>query len=445
MKDAGISIEDIGKLRRTHYTIDVIEEEEGKEVVLMGWVHEIRDLGGIKFLLLRDREGIIQITFPKKKVPGNIFKIASKLTKESIIAVKGKIIRNKQAPNSVEILPSDLKVLSLADALLPLDVTEKVKADLDTRLDARVLDLRKPKIQAIFKIRMTILNAFREYLKNQGFIEVNTPTIVAAATEGGAELFPVAYFEREAFLRQSPQLYKQMLMATGFDRVFEICPVFRAEKHNTVRHLNEITQMDIEMAFATHEDAMRMLENVVRYMIEKVAKENKRELELLNKKIDVPETPFKRLTYDEVLEIAKKYNLAFEWGEDVPTQVMKLLGKLYKDPIFIVDWPTEARAFYAMPHEDDEKYCYAFDLAYRGIEISSGTCRIHQYDLLVKQLKARGLSVESFKAYLDAFRYGMPPHAGWSIGAERFLMALLDLDNIREATLFPRDRKRLLP
>lgn len=424
------------------WTSDIGEEDVGKTVILYGWVHEIRDLGGLVFIILRDREGFIQITLPKKKVSPEVFKLAKRIKRESVVKVVGTVKKEPKAPQGYEIIPETIEVLNEAEVPLPLEVTEKVPAELDTRLDHRFLDLRKPKIQAIFRIRHQMLQSIRAFLCEHDFIEVQTPKIVSTATEGGTELFPVSYFEREAFLNQSPQLYKQMLMSAGFERVFEIGPIFRAEEHNTTRHLNEAISIDIEMSFTDHNGVMDILERLVVRVYEDVIENCERYLNWLNVKLEVPSLPFERVKYDEVLEIVKDV----PWGEDLPTPALKVLAEELGDVhYFIVDWPTECKPFYAMPYEDRPEICKSFDLMKGALELASGTQRIHKYDMLVESIKSKGLNPESFEFYLEAFRYGMPPHAGWGLGAERFLMSMLNLKNIREATMFPRDRNRLLP
>ena len=428
------------------WTSDIGEEDVGKEVILYGWVHEVRDLGGLVFLLLRDREGIIQVTLPKKKVPAEVFEIAKKIHRESVIKVVGVVKKEPKAPGGYEIIPKEIEVLNEAMVPLPLEVTEKVPAELDTRLDHRFMDLRKPRVQAIFRIRHQMMQSVRRFLSDEGFIEVHTPKIVSTATEGGTELFPISYFEKEAFLNQSPQLYKQILMGAGLERVFEIGPIFRAEEHNTTRHLNEAISIDIEMSFTDHEGVMNVLERLVQRVYEDVVENCQKFLDWLNVKLEIPEVPFERITYDEALEIARKRGEDIPWGEDLSTPALRAIGEEMENRhYFIVDWPTESKPFYAMPYEDRPEICKSFDLMKGALELASGAQRIHKYDLLVERIKQCGLSPESFEFYLEAFRYGMPPHAGWGLGAERLLMSMLDLKNIREAVLFPRDRHRLTP
>lgn len=427
------------------YTGDITPEMDGKKVTLYGWVHEVRNLGGLIFILLRDREGIVQITLPKKFVNPEIFKLAKKIRRESVIKVVGEVRAEEKAPNGFEIIPETLELLNESDAPLPLEVTEKVPAELDTRLDHRFMDLRRPRVQAIFRIRHQVMQTIREFLSSEGFIEVHTPKIVSTATEGGTELFPISYFEREAFLNQSPQLYKQVLMGAGFEKVFEIAPIFRAEEHNTTRHLNEAISIDIEMSFTDHKGVIEVLERLIHKVYEDVSEKCERYLEWLELSIEVPEIPFDRITYDEAIEIAKKGGEEIPWGEDLSTTALKHVGEEMGGFYFIVDWPTESKPFYAMPYSDKPEITKSFDLMHNWLELASGAQRIHIYDMLVESIKAKGMEPENFGFYLEAFRYGMPPHAGWGLGAERLLMSMLGLKNIREAVLFPRDMHRLVP
>lgn len=423
---------------------DVTPDCERAEIA--GWVHEERDLGGLTFLLVRDRTGILQVTIPKKKVSPEVLAAVKEVSRESVISCEGVVKATEKAPGGRELVPDTLKVISRADTPLPLDVSEKVPADLDTRLDNRYLDLRKPRVNAIFLIRNATLRAISEFLWDHHFTQVQTPKIVAAATEGGTELFPLAYFDKEAFLNQSPQLYKQMLMSAGFDRVFEIGPIFRAEEHNTVRHLNEATSIDIEMSFADEQDAMKVLEETVSYAYRKVADTCSNELAVLGlNDFEVPATPFLKITYQEAIDIATAKGEALVFGDDLTTAAEKIVGDEMGTMYFITEWPSSTRPFYTMPFEDRPEVCRAFDMMHPRMELSSGAQRCHIYDLLVSQIKAKGLNPDAFEFYLNPFRYGMPPHAGWGLGAERLIMTMLDLPNIREGVLFPRDRHRVSP
>jgi nondiscriminating aspartyl-tRNA synthetase len=431
---------------RSHYSKEISQKEYNSSVTVAGWVEDIRNLGSIAFLILRDKKGTLQLTILKKKTP-ELFERLISLPRESVISVKGLCKENEKVRNGYEILPESADILSVAETPLPLGVVDKVEADFDTRLDNRIIDLRKPETQAIFKIRNAVLAEAHKYLRSQNFLEVHTPKIIASSSEGGTDMFKLRYFEKEAFLAQSPQLYKQSLMATGLDRIYEIAWYFRAEEHNTRRHLNESTAIDIEMAFIKDEDdVMKILEHLVHAMW-KCASECTEELDVLKKTVTIPKLPFARIPYDDVVNKIRKQNSSIEWGKDLSTEDERLLGDIMKtegvDFYFITKYPLESKPFYTMP--DGEKYSRGFDLECKGVEISSGSQRIHDVSLLIERLKACGLDPKDFDAYLKAFRFGMPPHGGFGFGIERFLMELLELNNIRECILFPRDRTRLTP
>ena len=440
-----MKLDELENWRRTNLSNEVTPKLAGTEVVVMGRVGDVRDLGGIKFFILSDISGSIQVTAPKAKTDKKVLDKIDSLTQESAVAVKGKVVAAKQAPRGVEVVPSDVKILNLAKTPLPLDPRGRVKANLDTRLDARALDLRRPESLAIFKIRHQALQSVRNHLISEGLIEVNTPKIVATATESGAALFPISYFEREAFLSQSPQLYKEVL--TGcFERVFEVGQIFRAEEHDTPRHLNEAISIDIEVAYATAEDVMQILEDLIVKVFSQVKQKCETELKVLDHKLEVPIKPFQRITYDEALKRLEEAGVKVPWGEDLPTPAVRKLGELVDGAYFVVDWPMTIKPFYTMPKQDDPKLADAFDLMYGEIELASGGTRVHQEALLVKQLKQKGLNPQSFESHLQSFKYGaLPPHAGWGLGLDRLTMVLTGAENIRECVLFPRDRKRLTP
>lgn len=411
-----------------------------------GWVHEIRDLGGLSFFLIRDRTGIIQVTIVKKKASEAVLEAAKAVSRESVVRIAGMVKGIEKAPGGRELVPDTFEIIALASTPLPLDVSEKVPAELDTRLDGRYLDARRPRVCAVFQVRSCVLRTVSDLLYAEGFINIQTPKVVAAATEGGTELFPIAYFEKEAFLNQSPQLYKQMMMAAGFEKVFEIGPIFRAEEHNTTRHLNEATSIDVEVSFADHHDVMDLLERMIVEVYGRVAEACPYALEQLGIDLAVPQAPFPRITYHEAIDIASsKIEEDLAYGDDLGTAAERALGEEMGVHYFVTDWPTAIKPYYAMPYEDEPEICKAFDLMHPRMELSSGAQRVHDHDLLVSQIEAKGLSPESFEFYLQPFRYGMPPHAGWGLGAERLVMTMLGLPNIREAVLFPRDRHRLTP
>jgi aspartyl-tRNA synthetase len=431
--------------RRTHYSKNVNSDLKEKEIIIMGWIHEIRDLGGIIFVLVRDRDGMIQVTAPTKEVDDEIVKQIRNFRKESVVAIKGTVQESGKAPNGVEIIPSEIQILNLANQPLPMDPTEKVKAEIDTRLDSRFLDLRKQNVSSIFKIKSQMLRTVRDFFYNNEFVEINTPKLVASATEGGTELFPITYFEREAFLGQSPQLYKQIMMSSGMDRVFEIAQIFRAEEHDTLRHLNEVVSIDMEASFMDDIDVIKILNNMIQQVLIDIKTNCSEALEILEHEIEIPECNFPIVRYDDAVDIVNSKGVEMEWGEDLSRAGEKALGDTMDGFYFLTEWPSEIKPFYVMPNKEDPTKSHAFDLMYKDLEISSGATRVHQYDLLVEKIAEKGLNPDAFKSYLKAFEYGMPPHAGWGVGADRLTMVLTGTNNIRETVLFPRDRRRLTP
>jgi len=422
------------------YVSDLSGKDDGKEVVVAGWLYDSRDLGKIRFVILRDISGEIQITAAKGDVEEEIFKLMSKTSRESVVVVRGEVKKSDKAPGGREIVPESFEILAEAEQPLPIDVSDFSKTEMPKRLDYRFLDLHRRRIQAIFKVQNTLLQGFREYMTKNGTIEAIFPSIISASSEGGTELYPLKYFERSAYLSQSCQLYKQML-ACSMEKVCAIFTAWRAEKHNTIRHLNESRQFDFEMAFADEFVVMEELGKVVQHMIGKVIEINEKELKLLEIELKVPKTKY--LTFAEVKEIMKKNKIHMD-EHDLTGEAERKLGELYPDTIvFVHDWPIAGKPFYIMP-KGKELSC-GFDAIYKGMEISSGGQRIHIPELLIERLKAKGLNPKDFKDYIDSFRYGAPPHAGYGMGLERLTMLILGLLNIREAVLFPRDRDRLTP
>jgi aspartyl-tRNA synthetase len=439
-----MKLDSMSDWRRTHYSVEVKPELDGHEVTLFGWVQEIRDLGGIRFIILQDREGTIQVTVPRKVVSDEVLSKANVLQKRYSIGIKGLVRKTEITPRGVEVIPKEIRIFSTAIPQLPIDITGKMPANLEVRLDARALDLCQEENVAVFKIQHTSVKAIRDFLFEKGFIEVHTPRIIASATEGGASLFPVDYFKRKAFLAQSPQLYKEQLVMS-LERVFEVGPFFRAEESHTRLHSSEFVSIDIEQAFATAEDVMQLLEQLIQHTCKVVNEKCRKELATLKYRIEVPEVPFKRLKYDDVLKELNREGIEIPWGEDIPTQALRILGKIHPHFYFITDWPTYSKVFYIKPRDDNPELCEGFDLMWRWIELASGGTRIASKELLIKRLKEKGLNPESFKYHLQAFDYGMPPHAGWAIGLERLTMVLTGKKNIREVTLYPRDKFRLTP
>jgi len=438
-----MKLDSINGWRRTHYSVDVKPEMDGEEVTLFGWVQEIRDLGGIRFVILQDREGTIQVTVLRKKASSEVLSKSEALQKRFSIGVRGTVKKTQMTPRGVEVLPKDIRVFNTAKQL-PIDIGGKTPANLEVCLDARALDLCQERNIAVFKIQHAATEAIRSFLFERGFLEVHTPRIIASATEGGAALFSIDFFDRKAFLAQSPQLYKEELVMS-LEKVFEIGPFFRAEMSHTRRHLSEFTSIDIEEAFANAEDVMQLLEQLIQHTCRSVVEKCARELATLKYSLKVPELPFKRITYSEILEELKKEGVEIRWGEDIPTPAFRAVGKLHPGFYFIVEWPTEAKAFYIKPREDKPEISEGFDLMWRWIELVSGGTRIASKELLTERLREKGLNPESFKHHLQAFDYGMPPHAGWAIGLERLTMVLTGKKNIRETTLYPRDKFRLTP
>ncbi len=432
--------------QRTHYSKEVNPEMDNQEVIVMGWVRELRDMGKLKFIKLADREGFIQITVKKGDVKPELIEKVETLGREDVIAVKGTVKKNKEAPGEREIIPIDIKILNVAEKPLPLEMeTKKTPALLDTRLDQRPLDLRKPEVMAIFKVSDFLKRSFFEYFHNKGFIDLNTPLIVGAAAEGGATMFKLDYFGRDAFLNQSPQLYKQMVLASGFDKVTIISHVFRAEPHDTYRHLNEIIQMDEEEAFIRdEEDVLKNFDGYLEFIFDKINEKCADSLEILKFKPQKIEFPIKRLTYDETLKELKKNGVEIAWGEDLTPEAEKVICGIF-NPVIVTKWPVKVKPFYCMREPDNPKITRGFDLLFNGLEISSGSQREHRYDELIKNIKEKGLKPKDFEFYTNIFKYGMPPHGGWSIGLERLTMTLLKLANIKESSLFPRTRERLIP
>ncbi|HIF37459.1 MAG TPA: aspartate--tRNA(Asn) ligase [Marine Group III euryarchaeote] len=419
---------------------EIEESDFGSEQTLCGWLQDTRNLGGIAFLQLRDITGVLQLTLLKKKLGDENFKSWANINRESIILVRGIVKGNKEAPGGVEMLPDNIELMNEAETPLPLGVIDKIDSEIETRLNARYLDLRKTKIAANFQIRAAISGAVHKHLRRENFLEVQTPKIIASATEGGTSLFEMKYFDKTAYLAQSPQLYKQMLMSGGLERVYEVGPAFRAEEHNTPRHLNEFISIDIEMSFANDDVVMGVMERLVATAARAVSKETKVLKTLGIEPIEV-ELPLPRITYDEAVEMAQG---KVEWGEDLSMEATRAIAKQMNGFYFITKWPLSLKPFYIQP-DDDPKYSKGFDFMYNEIEMTSGGQRVHDVNLLRERLKEQGLDPEGFNHYLDPFRYGMPPHAGWGLGLDRLTMIFAGAKNVRECVLFPRDRTRMTP
>jgi aspartyl-tRNA synthetase len=417
---------------------------DGKEVIIVGWISSIREHSNIKFLTINDRFGNIQVILKKNQYPDSLSSEVPKIREHASIAMKGKVRGEPKAPNGIEIIPVDFKILSLANKNSPFVIHSRKGVGIDTRLDLRAIDLRRPYLQSIFSLRYKVLNSCRKFLGDEGFIEVNTPKIIATATEGGATLFPIFYYDREAFLTQSPQLYKEQL-TMAFENVFEIGPIFRAEPSRTNRHLSEATSIDIEKAYADYNDIMEILERMIHFVWNEVRSKNKSNLEYLKIELSDLSLPFKRYRYSDLIEKLQKSGESIEWGDDISQQKLRNLNdddmkKFY----FIIDWPTSIKPFYVKPKSMGTE-CESFDLMYGNLELSSGSTRIHDKSELTERMKKQGLSTGAFDFHLKVFDYGMPPHAGFGMGLERLLMSMCGVDNIRDVVLFPRDIDRLSP
>ncbi len=424
---------------------DVQDKKEGDEVIVAGFAADAKEMGKIAFITLRDRSGSVQIVATPENHHFNDIK---GITKESVVAIKGKVKASKLKSGAKELQLEELEVISAAQPNLPIDFSGKVATNLDKRLDFRILDLRNPKVLAIFKIRSRVNMAVREFLIKEGFIEMQTPKIISAGAEGGATLFPVVYYNKKAFLSQSQQLYKQMMLAAGFEKVFEIGPTFRAEKSHTTRHMTEFTHFDFEMAYIDDEDdVLKVMERMFVHVMNDVSKNCKDDFEMLGIKPDIPALPFPRVTYKECVELLNANGSKMKFGDDVGSEDEKKLGKLvqkkYKNSAyFLTKWPTSVRAFYIM---NDGEICRGFDFMYRGLELSSGGQREHRYEVLKQAMLNKGMNPDNFEFYLDAFKYGIPPHGGFGIGMDRMVQMICQVENIREAVLFPRDPERIQP
>jgi aspartyl-tRNA synthetase len=411
------------------YFVEEAKKEAEKEVTVCGWAETIRDLGKMAFIILRDFTGRIQCVIKNQELKENI-------NREDVIVVKGIVKENKNAPyGGKEILTNGIKVINKVRKTLPIDPTDKVKSELETRLNYRFIDLRKDHVKEIFKAKSLASMAFLSFLSKKKFIQIQPPSIIGAASEGGAEVFEVQYFEKKAYLAQSPQLYKQLAVIGGLERVMMIATVFRAEKHHTTYHLNEITSMDVEAAFFDYKEMMSLLSQVFYNLTKTLSK---------NYEVVKPLKPVK-ISYEKAIDELSKNGFDIEFGTDFNREMENKICEIFGEAVIIYDWPTNIRAFYSMPHEKNQEICKSFDLLYRGLEITSGAQRIHDPELLKMRIAEKGLNLVDFQDYIEAFYYGAPPHSGFGMGLERFIMKALKLNNIREAMLFPRDRTRITP
>jgi nondiscriminating aspartyl-tRNA synthetase len=448
LNDRVLQEEDIGKMRRTHYSSEINSTLQNNEAIIMGWVSSIRDHGNMQFVTITDRYGDIQVVAKRNECAEKLFDQIQQLKEHTSVAIRGKVKSQPKAPNGTEVIPLELKVFSMAKKPAPFMIQGRTSVGIDTRLNLRAVDLRRNYLKSIFSVRNTALNAARKFLSGLGFIEVNTPKMIATATEGGAALFPIFYYDREAFLAQSPQLYKEQL-TMAFENVFEIGPIFRAEPSRTNRHLSEAISIDVEQAFVDYNDIMRLLEEMIIFIIDSIKETNKNELEYLDLQLQDLKLPFPKYSYSDIVNKLHEAQEYIKWGDDFSPQTIKNLQNNGIEAFyFITDWPTSIKPFYVKTKgekDDDMMMCESFDLMYGSLEISSGSTRINRKDELLKRMKKQGLNADAFDYHLRVFDYGVPPHAGFGLGIERLLMAITKCDNIRDVTLYPRDIDRLKP
>lgn len=424
---------------------------EGKEVRACGWIYRVREHGAIKFLILRDRSGTLQVVVKKGESSPEALEAVKEIREESVICAEG-TLRKAPTKEGFEVTAKKIEVLSSPVEPLPLEVSTSMKATLPTRLRYRWLDVRNPAISSIFRLKAWVAKKFREYYLSNGFVEIFTPKIVASGTESGADTFPVIYFGKTAYLAQSPQFYKQFAVIAGLERVFEIGPVFRAEPHHTTRHLNEYHSLDIEVGFIeSFHDVMDFVEGFFRHLAEDAKKEVGEILE--EHGAQPPSLPERvpRMPIREAYEILEReYGKKIPYGDDLDPEGERLLGsyvkeKYHSDLVFVIEYPWKVRPFYAMRKPDEPAWTFSFDLLMRGLEVVTGGQREHRFEVLRNNLKDKGLREEDFQYYLEFFKHGAPPHGGAGMGLERITMQLLGLQNIREARLLPRDTERITP
>ncbi len=433
-------------------------KEGGKEsasVELQGWVHDLRDVGGLKFIMLRDSTGIIQITIVKKEAAPELLQVFKELTPESVLKVKGKVQANTAVKSGVpglEIIPSDITLMAKALPELPISVVEKaITTGQAKRFDWRSLDLRKLRQQAIFKVQSALLEGIQRHLYEQGFIQVFTPCILGVASESGAEVFPLSYFDRKAFLRQDPQLHRQLAIAGGFQKIFDLGPAWRAEQSHTNRHLCEHRVCAVEAAFINDEqDTMRIEEGLIVAALQNVQKRCAAELSMLGVELTIPKIPFPELRFPEVYEILKKKGKNLPRGADLDSEADQLLWEYvqekYKTEFYFLNrFPFKIKPFYVMRVDQEPEWARSVDLYYKGLELSSGGQREHRYEKIMQAVKEKGMKPTEVEWFTKFFQYGVPPHGGFALGMERLTMNLLNIENIRDCVLFPRDPERLVP
>ncbi len=436
-------------MRRTHYTDQLDSGLLGQRTTIAGWIEDVRDIGKVIFLTVRDVRGVAQAI-----VSGQFVDLIRDKPRQSAVIVSGLVQRSKSRGFPLEIKADRVCTVNNAIPPLPIDPTGRVESALDKRLDSRALDLRNPRTASIFILKSVILENIRNTLKSKGFIEVNTPKIIGSASEGGANLFEFEYFKKKAYLAQSPQVYKEQLIL-ALDRVFEIASYYRAEKSHTVRHLSEFLSVDLEAAFANMNDMIELAELVLMNIFSidlstshQIADKQSYQIQALKQFASIipkPNFPLKRLTYQQCVEELQKLGERVEFGDDLSDASLRLLGDLHKGFFFILDWPAKLKPFYIKEKDDNPSLSHSFDLQYGHLELISGGQRQHDPMRLRERLKEQNLDPDNFEHHLRVFNWGMPPHSGWGLGFDRLIMALTDLDNIREAVLYPRDTERLKP
>ena len=432
---------ELGNLRRSHYSKDIDSSKDGSDVTVMGWAVSVRGHGNISFLTLRDKFGDLQIVAKKGTCSDEIVETISSLKAHSSLGISGKVQSSDKAPNGIEIVPSEIRVFSKVEKIPPFEPLAKTVKNIDTRLEIRPIDLRRKVLQHVFNARSLVLQSIRDYFFKNEFTEINTPKMIATATEGGAALFPIFYYNKEAFLAQSPQLYKEQL-TMSFEKVFEIAPIFRAEPSRTNRHLAEAISIDFEEAFVDQNDIMDRIEEIILLSVNSVQEYAKSHSDT---EFTIPSNPqqIPRYSYSELVEKMKQAGAKIEWGDDLYPSNLKKIG--LTGFYFIKDWPMGPKPFYVKINKQDPKLSESFDLMFGDLEISSGSTRIEKRHELEERMKNKGMKIDDFEYHLGAFDYGVPPHAGCGIGLERLMMALTGTENIRDVTFYPRDVDRLTP
>ncbi|MBT4973564.1 MAG: aspartate--tRNA(Asn) ligase [Thaumarchaeota archaeon] len=427
------------EISRTHLIEDLNSSMEGKDVIFGGWVVDLRKLGKMAFLTVRDVTGMCQVI-----VKGDSMSLLEGLNRQSVVRILGKIQASKAKDFDFEVSATEIQVLAKAEYPLPIDPIGRLESDIDNRLNSRALDMRNQKTASIFKLRSKVLASIRETLIKRKFIEINTPKIIGSASEGGADLFSLDYFGQQAYLAQSPQLYKEQ-MTIGLERVFEISSFYRAEKSHTGRHLSEFTSVDIEAAMMDYTDVMDVLESIIVDVFKNTSENCKTEQQEIGYEIKVPSSPFERVTYTQALEELGSMDIKIEFGDDLQDSHLRSLGQKHPGFFFLTDWPMKLKPFYIHEKDDDSALSRSFDLQYGYLELSSGGRRLHDPEQLKSRLKEQDLDPTSFEEHLKTFGWGMPPHSGWGMGLDRLMTVLIGIDNVREVVLYPRDPDRLKP